>query len=207
MHREDANDFFGMGGRASHALVYLKPASRHTGDASVMGFAGAGRFGPYRVRVEDRQKNVTRLHAAYGLAGGTGSVLLVVGLALAVPTLVVTSGLGMTDLRKEIGVMRATGWSTRDIVEKAAVENLAISLSAASLATLLAMAWMKGLNGALIAQFLISEVGLIPSIDIPFRISPAHALLGLCLALGLTQGGGIISAWASARALPGQSVR
>ena len=207
MHLDDANEFFGMAGYASHALIYLPPSSSPERSASITEQLRAERFNPFRFKVEDRGRCQSKLQTGYSLTSGIDSVLLVIGLALAVPTLVVTSGFGVSEQRKETGVMRATGWRTRDILEKAALENLAISLASVSLAILLAVSWIRGLNGMLIAQFFVSEVGLVPSVDIPFRILPSHAFLCLSLALVLTQTGGIISAWAGARTLPSQAMR
>lgn len=207
MHLADANDFFGMGGYASHALVSLTTSSTDQRTASNMESPKGGSLRLPRFRVTDREEGMKKFNSACGLSSGTGSILLVIGLVPAIPALVMTAGFGSGDLRREIGVMRATGWSAREIIEKAAFENVAIAVAAVSFAVLLASVWIKGLNGPLVAQLFISEVGLIPSVPVPFTISPAHVLLLFWPVLGLTLSGGIISAWAASRALPGQSVR
>ncbi|MEW6350949.1 MAG: FtsX-like permease family protein [Thermodesulfobacteriota bacterium] len=201
MHLDDANDFFRTPGQANHALVYRSRSNAGDDSAGLIQTLKADGF-----RVSDRGENRERLRRSFSVSGGLHSVLLVIGVALAFPTIVVTCGLGMAEQRREIGVLRATGWRTRDVIEKAALGNLVISLAAASVAVLLAELWMRGFNGRLIAQFFVSEVGIVPSVDIPFRLLPSHALGCMGLALVLTETGGIISAWVHARTLPRQSM-
>jgi ABC-type antimicrobial peptide transport system permease subunit len=159
------------------------------------------------LRIEDRRANREQLQRGYNCRGGIFTVLLVIGGALAVPAFLITSGIGLRELRREIGVLRAIGWKTRDVIEKVAFENLAVALAAACLSILLSMAWMKGMNGILIAQFYVSEIGLLPAVDIPTRTLPSHALLLLVFALVVTQIGGLISVWARALRPPRESMR
>jgi ABC-type antimicrobial peptide transport system permease subunit len=69
------------------------------------------------------------------------------------------------------------------------------------------MAWTKGLNGALIAQFYISEVGLIPDLEIPSRYLLTHGLFCLFFALGVTLIGGLFPAWNNMRTAPSELMR
>jgi ABC-type antimicrobial peptide transport system permease subunit len=69
------------------------------------------------------------------------------------------------------------------------------------------MALIRGLNGILIAQFFVAEVGLVPEVDIPSRYLPFHGLLGLALALCVTLSGGLWSAWRKAQLPPAELMR
>jgi ABC-type antimicrobial peptide transport system permease subunit len=113
----------------------------------------------------------------------------------------------LRDLRQEIGVLRATGWRAWEILEKVALENLTVSLISVCIAVLISMSWIKGLNGVLIAQFYVAEVGLVPVVDIPSRTLPAHVFFCLVLALGVTQVGGLVSVCTKLMPAPGESMR
>jgi ABC-type lipoprotein release transport system permease subunit len=147
------------------------------------------------------------LESAYAHKGGIFHVLWIVGAALAIPAFLVTSGFGMKELAREVGVMKAIGWRHWEVLEKTLLENLLLSLTAASLSLLLSMAWMKGLNGALIAQFYIAEVGILPLADIPSRYLPAHGLFCLVFSLCVTLAGSLFSTWRHCRKPPVVSMR
>jgi ABC-type antimicrobial peptide transport system permease subunit len=148
-----------------------------------------------------------KLGRAYNGRGGIFTVLFFTGAVLAVAALLITSGLGMGQMRRDIGVLKALGWGTLDLLEKVALENLMVSITAVSLAVLVSAAWMKGFNGALIGQFYVAEVGLIPRVPIPFRILPLHAGLGLLVALAATEPGSLISTAIRAGRSPIESAR
>jgi ABC-type antimicrobial peptide transport system permease subunit len=75
----------------------------------------------------------------------------------------VLSGIGLPDRRREIGILKATGWQTDEILLRGMSESLLISLTAASLSLLLAFFWLKMLNGLGIAALLLPGVDWTPS--------------------------------------------
>ncbi len=207
MHIDDANEFFRVNGQVSQLLVYgecgavLSNSGTLRPDSPSRGRAQADFV------LEPRQKSLARLERGYGYGSGIFSILTIVGVSLAVPAFLVTTGIGLTELRREIGVMTAMGWRAREILEKVAFENLAVSLLSVCFSVLISMIWIKGLNGILIAQFYIAEVGLVPVVDIPSRTLPSHVLFCLLLALGVTQVGGLISVYTKLVRPPGESMR
>ena len=202
MHIEDANEFFRMEGRASHHLLYQGPDSGRTPFEALEGVKERG-----LLRVAGRQGFEENLKASYSHRGGIFIVLFVIGAALAIPALVVTSGFGVREVHKEIGILKATGWRTRDVLEKVILQSLMICLTAVSLSILFSMGWIKGLNGALIAQFYIAEIGLFPPVDVPSRYLPSHALFCLAFSLGVTLTGCLVSTWKKTRTPPGELLR
>lgn len=207
MHNEDANEFFRTGGKATQLLLYTTSDTEPVAEAITEHQAKHAPLGPAQLRVEERRTALDRVRAAYGRSQGIFSVLFIVGAALTIPSLVVTCGLGQAQLRREMGVMKAIGWKTRDLLEKAAFENLAISVAAVCISILVCLAWMKGFNDIFLAQFFVAEVGLVPEIPIPSRIIPPHLLFALAFALGVTQLGGLVSVWRSSRISPKESMR
>jgi ABC-type lipoprotein release transport system permease subunit len=207
MSLEDANEFFRIKGLATQGLVY---APEGAGGALTSFFADLSKPGPLCLdafKIEKRQEVYESLQSSYGYKGGVFVVLFVIGAALAIPAFLVASGFGLRDLTKEIGVLKATGWRAKEVFEKVALQNLLISLTAVSLSILISMVWTKGLNGAMIAQFYISEVGLFPDVEIPSRYLPSHGLFCLFFALGVTLVGGLLPAWKKMRTPPSELMR
>lgn len=207
MHYKDANEFFRKKGYATQILLYTSSQPAAIVAKSIGDLTGSGGTRVSCLQIKERSDIDEMLRSGYGHRGGIFTVLFVIGAALAIPAFLITSGFGMRELYKEIGVLKATGWRTREVLEKVTLENLLISLTAVSLSILLSMVWIKGLNGILIAQFYIAEVGLVPDVDIPSRYLPSHAIFCLLFALGVTLVGGLFSAWNKTRVPPSELMR
>jgi len=207
MQFEDANEFFRIVGDASQLLLYTSPQKIPLVKKSLFHLTSQGGTPLSSIQIQDRTRIQERLVCGYGYMDGIFVVLFVISAALAVSAFLVTSGFGLKELDKEMGVLKAVGWRTWEILEKVVLENLLISLTAVSLSILLSMVWVKGLNGILIAQFYVAEVGLIPHVEIPSRYLPSHAFFYLVLALGVTLTGSLFSTWKKARFTPGELMR
>lgn len=207
MHLEDANEFFRIKGDATQLLLYTSPQSMPHVKKSLYDLSNQARTPFPPLQIEDRSRIQERLQRGYGYMGGIFIVLFIIGAALGISAFFVTSGFGLKELDKEIGVLKAVGWRTWEVLEKVALENLLISLAAVSVSILLSMVWIKGLNGILIAQFYVAEVGLIADVDIPSRYLPSHAVFYLVLALGVTLIGSLFSTWKKARITPSELMR
>jgi ABC-type lipoprotein release transport system permease subunit len=207
MHYKDANEFFGMRGVATQLLLYKSSPSASLSAESITGQMGQqGSRGP-SLWIETRKRIHEMLLKGYDHMGGIYTVLFIIGAALAIPAFLVTSGFGLKESGREIGVLKAMGWRTYEVLEKVFFENILMSLAAVSISILLSMAWIKGLNGIVIGQFFIAEIGVVPDVDIPSRYLPSHALLCLVFALGVTLSGGLSSAWHRTRMPPGELMR
>lgn len=207
MDVDDANEFFRVKGRATQLLVWRASDAVPSGSGALRQISSSEGIGGPGFLQESRKNHRGKLELAYGPGSGIFSVLIIVGAALAVPAFLITTGTGFTELRREIGLMKAVGWRTRDVLEKVALENLTVSLIAVCLSVLVSMLWIKGLNGVLIGQFYVAEVGLVPMVDIPSRTLPSHVLFCLLLALGVTQVGGLVSVCTKLILPPGESMR
>lgn len=207
MHLEDANEFFRIKGEASQVLLHTSPQNIPLVKISLSHLRKQGNAPLSAIQIQDRPRIEERLGYGYGYMGGIFIVLFVIGAALGVSAFLVTSGFGLKELDKEIGVLKAVGWRTWEILEKVVLENLLISLTAVSLSILFSMVWMKGLNGILIAQFYVAEVGLIPHVDIPSRYLASHGIFYLIFALGVTLIGSLFATWRKARITPTELMR
>jgi ABC-type lipoprotein release transport system permease subunit len=207
MHLKDANEFFRIKGDASQLLLYTSPQNAPVVKKSLSDLTNLKGTPLSAIQIQDRAHIEDRLGCGYGYMGGIFIVLFVIGAALAVSAFLVTSGFGLKELDREIGVLKAVGWRTWEVLEKVVIENLLISLTAVSLSILLSIFWIKGLNGILIAQFYVAEVGLIPNVDIPSRYLPSHAVFYLLFALIVTLIGSLFSTWRKARITPTELMR
>ena len=207
MHLKDANEFFRMKGYISQLLVYVPTQSTKSLLRSQTNRLKAMQTYESVLQIEDRPRIHKRLRSGYAHRRGIFVVLYIIVVALAIPAFLVTSGLGMRDLAREIGVLKAVGWRTWEVLEKVVLENLLISLTAVSVSILFSMAWIKGLNGILIAQFYVAEVGLIADVDIPSRYLPSHAVFCLVFALGVTLIGSLFSTWQKTHVAPSELMR
>jgi ABC-type lipoprotein release transport system permease subunit len=207
MHLEDANEFFRIRGDASQLLLYTSPQNAPVVKRSLFDLTNLKGTSFPPIQIQDRVHIEERLGCAYGYMGGIFTVLFVIGAALGVSAFLVTSGFGLRELDKEIGVLKAVGWRTWEVLEKVVMENLLISLTAVSLSILFSMVWIKGFNGILIAQFYVAEVGLIPHVEIPSRYLPSHGVFYLIFALVVTLIGSLFSTWRKARVTPTELMR
>lgn len=126
---------------------------------------------------------------------------------VAILVLLVTSGLGLAERRREIGILKATGWQTDEILLRGVVESCALSLAGACVALLLAWLWLRVLNGYGIAGLFLDGVGTAPAFTVPFRITPVPALFAFVLAFVVVLTGTVYSTWRSAIVLPREAIR
>ena len=207
MHYEDANEFFRLKGVVTQLLLYKSSPSAPLPKNSITEQMNKGGSPSPSLRIGTRDHMREMLLKGYNHSGGIYTVLFVIGAALAIPAFLVTSGFGLREVDKEIGVLKAMGWRTSEFLEKVFLENLLISLTAVSISIILSMAWAKGLNGILIGQFFVAEIGVIPEVEIPSRYLPSHGLFCLVFALCVTLLGGLLTAWRKANMPPSELMR
>jgi putative ABC transport system permease protein len=138
-----------------------------------------------------------RFSAAAGLLGAIG------GVALAWAAL---SGL-MAERRREIGVMKAVGWRTRDIVRTFLTESAILSICGGIVGTLIGLVLALALAGlptpAPTLQHPLPGLAATPmpaaSVTLPIEVSPAM----LALALLISAAGGTLTGWLGARRAAG----
>ncbi len=138
---------------------------------------------------------------------GLFNLHFVLAFVVAILVLLVTSGLGLSERRREVGVLKATGWQTDEVLLRATVESLTIALTAACVSLLIAWAWLRVFNGYGLAGFFLAGVDVAPDFRAPFRLTPVPALLGFVFALVLVLTGTLFSTWRAATAAPREAMR
>jgi ABC-type lipoprotein release transport system permease subunit len=196
----DAAAIFGIDDHASDLLVWVEPGAEER-------VANAVREALPRARVQTRE--LVQRYVTHGLSlrAGAFAALNIAALALAVPALLITSGMGLAERRREIGILKATGWSTEEVLEIAFLECLLMALVAAGLAALAAWTWLRPLNGWIIAQFLIAGTGASPTFTIPasFTLAPVGVVFLVCLATLVV--GAVPASWRAATVPPAEVLR
>ena len=198
---EDASDIFKTGELATDFLIYVRPGYTPAVAETLKKIEGAS------FRIQSKELVKQYFNKGFTLKGGIFTALYTVAFALAIPALLVSSGFGLSERKKEIGILKATGWQTSEVLEMVVFENLIISLSAAPLALLIAFLWLKGLNGLFIAQFFIAEIGLFPPFNVPARFLPVPAFLSFFFSLVLTMVGSLYSSWRAAVIPPAEAMK
>ena len=208
MSFKDASEFFLMDGKATDILIYTRPgyASKLAERIQEDWMVNEKSTDP-PLRVQDKGLVKRYFLRGYNYRAGVFTALYMVAFALAIPAILVTSGFGLTERRREIGVLKATGWQTQEVLEMVALENLVISLTGAPLAVLLSILWLKIFNGSFIAQFFIAELGLFTRFPVPARFLPLPAILCFFFAIILTMVGSLYSTWRTAIITPGEAMR
>lgn len=138
---------------------------------------------------------------------GVFNLHFVLAFVVAILVLLVTSGLGLAERRREIGILKATGWQTDEILLRGFVESLTLSLTGACLAFLLAWLWLRLFNGYGLAGIFLTGMEAQPDVPLPFRLTPVPLLLGLVLSLAIVLTGTLYSAWRSAVTPPREAMR
>ncbi len=206
---EDASEFFQMRGMATDILIYTRPGYPLLLAKEIQENMGASNPDSPEppLRVQDKSLVKRYFQRGFNYKAGVFTALFTVAFALAIPALLVVSGFGQTERRKEIGVLKATGWQTQEVMEMVTLENLVISLTSAPLAILTAMVWLKLFNGAFIAQFFIAEIGLMAPFPVPSRFLPLPCLFAFLFAMVLTMVGSLYSTWRTATIPPAEAMR
>jgi ABC-type lipoprotein release transport system permease subunit len=197
----DAEKVFKLPGQASELLIYCRPGTDvHISEQLTMMIKPWDQLPPLRVQTRKIVSNY--LERGFASQAGTFAMFYVTVFALAIPALLILSGLGRGVRRREIGIMKATGWQTLEILEMIFFENLLLALAGSLLPIILAVAWLKIGNGIGIAPLFISGSGWLPDFPVPSRFLPLPALLSFVFGFLLTMTGTIIPTWRAAVTSP-----
>lgn len=138
---------------------------------------------------------------------GLFSLHSVLGFSIAILMIVITSDMGVSSRRREIGILKATGWQTDEILMRSAVENLLLAFAGAATSIVLAYTWMRLLNGFWIASVFLPDLDLAPGIRVPFRLAPVPVILALVISLVVILSGTLYSSWRAAMISPKEAMR
>lgn len=164
-------------------------------------------FGPARLRVTSRGDLAEAAGRDPAHREGAFTAVFVLAFAAAVLVVLVTSGFGSGERRREVGVLKATGWGTDDVMVRALAESLALSLAGAALAVLLAAAWLKLFNGYWVAGVFLPGVDRAPGFRVPSRLAGPPVLVAFLVSLAVVLCGTLYPTWRAAVTPPRAALR
>jgi len=98
---------------------------------------------------------------------------------------------------KEIGILKAIGWTDSDVMKQVFLESLLQSL----------VGGIIGVGVGYLVTFLIPQLGLVPTQNLVLTISPFLVILALLLSISGGALAGIIPAWRAAKLQPAEALR
>lgn len=206
-----AEAIFDQHGLATDCVVDCQPGYAANVRRAILGLATDADRGPddasRQLMVTSRETLGVQLAGGNMHREGIFNLHFVLVFVIGVLVILVTSGLGLPERRREIGILKASGWQTDEILFRSLVESLLLSLGGASASILVAFIWMNLFNGYLIAGIFIAGVARSPSFDVPFRLTPIVALLAFVIAFVITMSGSIWSTWRAAIVPPDEAMR
>jgi len=131
----------------------------------------------------------------------------ILAFAVGIPLLLVTSGAGLVERRREVGLLRALGWSPDALLFRAVVESALLAVAGAAIAILLAFVWMRWFDGVGIAPILLPGSSRAAQFRIPWRMGAVPVLLGVLVSAVIVAAGTLHSTWRAASAEPVEAMR
>ena len=98
---------------------------------------------------------------------------------------------------KEIGILKAIGWTDSDVMKQVFLESLLQGLAGGII----------GVGVGFLVTFLIPQLSLVSTQALVLTISPFVVLLGLCFSISGGALAGIIPAWRAAKLQPAEALR
>lgn len=199
---DKAADILGQPDLASDFLVYCRPGYEPHVSAKIARKEWRLGTAALQPRVTTRADLEAILPAGLLHREGVFNLHFVLIFIVGILVVLVTSGLGQHERRREIGILKATGWQTDEILLRGLVESFLLSLAGAALSILTAFVWLKCFNGYWIASVFLAGVDAAPGFQVPFRLAPVPALLAWVLSLALVMTGTLYSSWRAATVAP-----
>jgi ABC-type lipoprotein release transport system permease subunit len=197
-------------GLATDFAVYCRPGYQATVSTAILRnlrVAPGPATETVGFRVTAREDLEALLPAGISHREGLFVLHCTLGFTVAILAILVTSGFGLAERRREIGILKATGWQTDEILLRSTVESLIISVAGAAVAIVAAFVWLECFNGRWIASVFLPGTDVRPSIDLPFRLLPTPALLGLLIAVAVVLTGTLSASWRAATVPPAEAMR
>jgi ABC-type lipoprotein release transport system permease subunit len=191
MSLDDAGELFRLKGMATDFLIYAKPKQ----SAVVSIYLQLENQKDPPIRIQSREVVNSYFQKGFETRSGIFAAFYLAAFALAIPLVLILTGLGWTERRKEIGTLKAIGWQTLDVMEAVIWENIFVSILSACLALIAAFVWIRVFNGFFVAQFFIGDSGIVPAFPVPARFLPVPAFISFLLAFTLTMTGSLYNTW------------
>ena len=207
---ETAEAIFDQRGLVTGFLVACEPGFRDAVKSAVLrlsDLADDDAHGPVAPVVMSQEDLRSLLPRSLRHMEGLFDLHFILAFAVGIPLLMVTSGLGLSERRRESALLKATGWMTDELLLRGMVESIVLCLLGASLAVLASWGWLDLLNGKGVAGVFFPGAEASPTFRVPFRLTPVPALLGFIISFLLVATGTLYSTWRAATTPPALALR
>lgn len=207
---DTAAHVFDQPGLATDLLVWCRPGYQRALSETIeraVAFAGRPGRGLVRPRVVAREDLLALLPHGLLHREGIFNLHFLLAFVVGILVLLVTSGVGLAERRRELGILKATGWQTDEVLLRGLVESFCLSLAGACVALLLAWVWLRIFNGRGVAGLFLDGADAAADFPVPFRLTPIPALLALAIAFAVVLSGTLYSTWRAATAPPREAMR
>jgi ABC-type lipoprotein release transport system permease subunit len=160
-----------------------------------------------RLKVTTREELAVLIPQGLIHREGIFNLHFVLAFAVGILVVLVTSGIGLSERRREIGILKATGWQTDEVLLRSLVESIALCVAAACLSLLLAWTWLRVFNGYWLTSLFLDGSSTAPGFDIPCRFTPVPVLLAFVISFAVVLSGTLVSTWRAAIAPPWEAMR
>lgn len=195
---------------ATEALVYCRPGERERVAGRIrQQVAWESADGQIRITASasDHAELESLCREAAAHRDGVFHLHCILACSVAILAVLVTSGYGSTERRREVGILKAIGWQTDEILLRSATESLLLSMAGAAISIWTVWIWLRMLNGYGIAELFLPGMGRGGHVQIPFRLVPVPVLLAVLLAWAIVTSGSIYTTWRTATAPPATVMR
>lgn len=207
---ETAQALFDERGTATQFLVACREGyaeEARTRISRMTTLAAPGTPDPLAPRVLSRADLEALLARDAAFGEGVFGLHFVLLFAAAVPLLVVATGAGLRERRRETGILKMLGWGTDDVLLRAFVESLVLAGIGAALSILLAALWLGPAGARGVSAVLLPGADADPAFAVPWRLTPGPVAAASAVALVLILVGTLPSNWRSASAEPMEAMR
>jgi len=193
----DAATLFKLPGFASEILIYSRPGTEDNIAEHLSSIGKPWDMVP-PLRIQTKAIVNQYINRGFDLQAGVFFLFYLTAFGLSVPALLILSGFGRGARKKEIGILKATGWQTLEVMEMTCMENTLLALLGSMLAVVIAMFWLKIGNGIGIAPLFISGINWIPDFTVPSLFTPMPVLFSFLFGIVLTMLGTVFTTWKTA---------
>jgi ABC-type lipoprotein release transport system permease subunit len=131
----------------------------------------------------------------------------VLAFSIAILTILVAADVGLSGRRREVGILRATGWQTDEVMLRDVIESLLLAVGSASLAVIVACIWLGWFNGWWVAGIFLPDMATTPGQRVPFSLSLGPIALVFVMAIAIVSTGTLYSTWRAASSPPRMVMR
>lgn len=198
----DCRKFFGISmDYATDLCVYVKKSGQTAYIAQQIDEKISGS------RVLTRKALTDALITAYGARSGFVSVIWYILLLAVILVAWNQASAVSSEAQREVGILKALGFSTIDILEIRLLETLILGVLSASLGLVLAVVYDLYLGAPIVRDFMLGWASIYPAFQLPIYISLTSVITLYAVAMFPLLVGCVIPAWRSAITEPDITIR